>query len=312
MLNAGDALPRGRRPIPETARAAAARADRTAVLDAVAHDVRHPLTLAKGQAQYLERLLERRAVEPDQLAVGLESIAAAVDRAAELLDELLDVARLESGEVLTLHPEPVDLVALTDAAVTAAQRSTDRHVLRLDVATLGLSGRWDARRLRRVLDNLLGNAIAYSPDGDDIAVHVRREAMETGAQAVLAVCDQGIGIPANDLPHVFECFHRGGNVDAIPGTGLGLAAVKRIVALHGGTVAIASAEGRGTTVTIRLPLEARQDRPSAVPQDGSGEGGPADARERPGGPRPCPDRAAMQRSHTCSISAAPAERTSRP
>ncbi len=259
--------------IVETDRDIAARArvdaDRTAVLDAMAHDLRHPLTAAKGQAQYLERLLERGAADPDQLAAGLGAISAAIDRAAELLDELLDVARLESGGGLKLHPESLDLVALTETAVAAAQPLADRHVLRLDAAVPSLPGQWDARRLRRVLDNLLGNAIAYSPDGDDITVHVNREAMEAGAQAVLAVCDQGIGIPASDLPHVFECFHRGGNVDAIPGTGLGLSTVERIVALHGGAITIESAEGRGTTVTVRLPLEARQDRPSVSARDES-------------------------------------------
>jgi signal transduction histidine kinase len=101
-----------------------------------------------------------------------------------------------------------------------------------------------------VLDNLLGNAMKYSPPGSDVWVRLSRD----GRHAVLEVRDQGIGIPASDLPHVFVFRHRGGNVGSATGSGVGLAGVKQIVERHGGTVAVESEEGQGSIFTVRLPL----------------------------------------------------------
>jgi signal transduction histidine kinase len=112
-----------------------------------------------------------------------------------------------------------------------------------------LIGLWDAFRLERVLDNLLGNAVKYSPHGGAISVRVSQER----GDAVLEVVDQGLGIPAAALPHLFEHFQRAGNVGTTQGTGLGLVGVRRIVEEHGGTIDIRSQEGQGTTVTIHLP-----------------------------------------------------------
>jgi signal transduction histidine kinase len=113
-------------------------------------------------------------------------------------------------------------------------------------------GRWDRARLERVVDNLVSNAVKYSPGGGAVEVSV----VQDGRWAILTVRDQGIGIPPGDLHRVFERFARGGNVGGIPGSGVGLAAVRHIAEQHGGTVAVESAEGRGTTVTVRLPLDA--------------------------------------------------------
>jgi signal transduction histidine kinase len=114
-------------------------------------------------------------------------------------------------------------------------------------------GAWDAARLEPALDNLVDNAVEYSPDGGDVTVRVRVE----GDAAVVRVADRGIGIPAADLPRVFERLHRGANVAGrIDGTGIGLARVRQTVAQHGGTVDVQSREGHGSTVTVRLPLAA--------------------------------------------------------
>ncbi len=116
-------------------------------------------------------------------------------------------------------------------------------------------GLWDAARLERVLANLLANAIKYSPTGGPVEVRLRREDTPAGAWAVLEVHDEGLGIPPEDLPHIFERFYRGRNVAAtIPGTGLGLFVARQIVAQHGGTITAASTPGQGTTFTVRLPL----------------------------------------------------------
>ena len=123
-------------------------------------------------------------------------------------------------------------------------------------------GLWDADRLTRVLENLVANAIKYSPAGSTVVVRVDREEAPDGPLAVLSIADQGVGIPAADLPHIFERFRRGGNVAGrIAGSGLGLWGSQRIVAQHGGTIAIDSTEGKGTTVTVRLPLKVGEEMP---------------------------------------------------
>jgi signal transduction histidine kinase len=105
--------------------------------------------------------------------------------------------------------------------------------------------------VERVVANLVSNAIKYSPGGGDVRVELAAEA----GWAVLRVQDQGVGIPAADLPRVFEQFHRAANVAGrIGGTGLGLAGARHIVEQHGGSIALESQEGVGTTVTVRLPL----------------------------------------------------------
>ncbi|HEV2122284.1 MAG TPA: ATP-binding protein, partial [Chloroflexota bacterium] len=99
------------------------------------------------------------------------------------------------------------------------------------------------------------NAIKYSPDGGDVVVDVSQEVVSGKAEAVLAVRDQGIGIPAEDVPRLFERFFRASNVNGrLPGVGLGLAGARQIVEQHGGTIEVTSALGKGTTFTVRLPL----------------------------------------------------------
>jgi len=113
-------------------------------------------------------------------------------------------------------------------------------------------GQWDDNRLRRVLVNLISNAVKYSPEGGQIAISVQPQ----GNEVAVSVRDTGIGIKPDDLPHMFEPFRRGRNVGAVDGDGLGLVSVKRLVELHGGTVGVASEEGKWTTFTVRLPIHA--------------------------------------------------------
>jgi signal transduction histidine kinase len=113
-------------------------------------------------------------------------------------------------------------------------------------------GAWDGGRLQRVIDNLLGNAIKYSPSGGEVIV--RLEAC--GEWAVISVRDHGVGIPADDLPRIFEPFHRATNVvGRISGTGIGLSGTRRIVERHGGTLDVESSEGSGSIFTVKLPLQ---------------------------------------------------------
>ena len=126
----------------------------------------------------------------------------------------------------------------------------------LDPGPPRLLGSWDAVRLERVLSNLVGNAIKYSPDGGPVAIELSSEVDgQARGWAVIQVRDQGVGIPSQDRPHVFERFRRGGNVERhIAGTGIGLFGSRQIVEQHGGTIGVESEEGVGSTFTVRLPL----------------------------------------------------------
>jgi signal transduction histidine kinase len=149
---------------------------------------------------------------------------------------------------------PTDLVAIARHLVAAYQRTTDGHTLRIESEYARVVGMWDSARVERAVSNLLANAVKYSPDGGDIVVTICQEGDGDDAWATLSVTDQGVGIPADDLPHVFDDYHRGRNVGRLLGTGIGLAIVHRAAEQHGGSVSVRSAEGRGSTVTIRLPL----------------------------------------------------------
>jgi NtrC-family two-component system sensor histidine kinase KinB len=223
---------------------------------AAAHDLRSPLTAIKGTVQLLRRRTRRGAApDPAQLDADLALIEATSTEMSALIDELMEVARLQPGQPIALHRQPTDLLALCRRAVAAL--TTPDVARRINVAppATPLVGNWDAARIDRVVANLLSNAIKYSPDGSAIEVVLAREEHAGAAWAVLTVQDHGIGIPAADLPRIFERFRRGRNVaDRVPGTGIGLSGVKRTVEQHGGTIRIASQEGRGTTVTVRLPL----------------------------------------------------------
>jgi signal transduction histidine kinase len=223
---------------------------------AASHDLKNPLASIKGTAQVLQRRTAREGqVEPERLTAGLARIDTAATRMSRLVDLLLDTARLQTGSPLELDRRPTDLFALAEQVADESRPATERHALRVE-GERGLIGQWDAARLERVLGNLLDNAIKYSPDGGEVVVRLARDADAAGTWAVLTVRDQGIGIPPADLPRIFDRFQRGGNViGRIGGTGIGLAGARQIVEQHGGTIAVESQAGGGTTVRVRLPLD---------------------------------------------------------
>ncbi|MGI8476985.1 MAG: ATP-binding protein [Thermomicrobiales bacterium] len=225
--------------------------ERRALLDVIAHDLKTPLTTLKAQAQLLVRQIGRRGVpEAGALTARVELFNRLADRMADQIGELSDHARVLMGQPIEVDRQPTDLVALIAGAIDEFRQSGDPHAFRFGHETDELIGEWDAGQLRRVAANLIGNAVKYSSGGGEIAVGVRAE----DGDAVLTVRDAGIGVPEADLARIFAVRSRGGNVGSIPGSGIGLAGVKRIVERHGGTVAVASGEGSGTTFTVRLPL----------------------------------------------------------
>lgn len=219
-------------------------------LSSAAHDLKTPLTTLVAQAQLLERRAQRHPEAPVDLA-GVQRLVREANRLNLLVRDLLDASRLERG-VLVQEREPVDLVELVREV--CERHDSERHPCRVE-ASGPVVGVYDRVRIAQVLENLVENAIKYSPAGGDVEVRVWRE-----DEVHLSVTDHGIGIPAADLLHVFDRFHRGANVDdrRFSGMGLGLYICREIARQHGGDIEVNSVPGRGTTFTVTLPVTAAE------------------------------------------------------
>ncbi|HET9015850.1 MAG TPA: ATP-binding protein, partial [Thermomicrobiaceae bacterium] len=245
----------------------AAARQRDVLFQMVSHDLRSPLTTIRGLSQLLQRQLARSAApDPERLRQGLSTIDAATTRMMRQINELIDLARTEAGQDLTLEREPTDLVALVEEVVSEYRHAASRHRFELELGAVELRGEWDRDRLHRVVSNLVGNAIKYSPDGGTVRISLEAEPAPTAEHAVLRVRDEGIGIPADDIPYIFDRFRRATNAQGIDGTGIGLASVRAIVEQHGGTVDVTSTAGAGSTFTIRVPRlpRERRDQPAGA------------------------------------------------
>jgi PAS domain S-box-containing protein len=217
-------------------------------LSIASHELRTPVTSIKGYTQLAKMLIKEGDLNTSEeyLDIALDQI----DRMSRLILELLDVSRIETGrleirrEVIAWSQFVRDVVHRHHTAVS------DRrfHVSVPDDAKI-VTG--DRDRLEQVLGNLLENAVKYSPDGSDVTVTVD----DRGDSLVTAVCDRGIGIPADEIAQVFERFHRGRQVSSTNygGLGLGLSITKQIIERHGGTIWVESKEGQGTTFYFSLP-----------------------------------------------------------
>lgn len=218
-------------------------------LSAAAHDLKTPLTTLIGQGQLLERRAARNPQAPADID-GIRRIVRESLRLRTLVTELLDAARVEQGRLVG-NRERVDLVEV--AREVCGRQTSGRHPCTV-VAETPVLGEFDPVRMMQLLENLVENAVKYSPDGGPITVTVRQERDE----AQITVADRGIGIPAADLPHLFDRFHRGANVDdrQFAGMGLGLFICHGIVEQHGGQIAAVSNLGKGTVFRISLPCHA--------------------------------------------------------
>ncbi len=225
------------------------------------HELRSPLTSVQGFAELL--LLEREKLSPKQ-AETVEVILDNTRHLVRLLNDLLDLARSDAGR-LTIRPQPTGAASLIeDAARTMrAQIDSRGQDLRLEIEPDLPWVEADRDRIRQVLVNLLTNANEYCPRGARIEVKARR----AGADIEIDVIDDGPGIPAEQLEHIFERFTRGdaGETQRVGGTGLGLAISKSLVELHGGAIAAVSEPGSGSTFYIRLPAIAAPATPDVNP-----------------------------------------------
>lgn len=217
-------------------------------LIAASHDLKTPLSVILGYAQ----MLARDTTGTDgRISEGLKSIERRARLMTAAVEEMADAGRVDAGDEVVLRREMVDLAALARETVMEQQKMSPRHQILVNIEQAPLIGFWDMARVSRVMVSLIGNAVKYSPDGGQITVQVKREGND---EAVLSVRDAGMGIPAGDLPRIFERFYRGANaVAATAGTGIGLSMARRIIEQHGGTITAFSIEGRGSTFVVRLP-----------------------------------------------------------
>jgi signal transduction histidine kinase len=219
-------------------------------LSAAAHDLKTPLTTLVAQAQFLERRAEAEPSAPADVS-GIKRIVHEAKRLSALVIELLDASRLEQGRLVG-EREPIDLVELArDVASRDAYRS--HHVT--VSADAPVVGSYDLRRIGQVIENLVENAVKYSPEASEVQLALAQR----DGHALIDVTDQGIGIPAPDIPHIFDRFHRAANVDdrRFAGMGLGLFICKGIVEQHGGRIWVDSAVGTGSTFHVALPVGGR-------------------------------------------------------
>lgn len=211
------------------------------------HELKTPITSIQLQLQSVATRAEE--LDPKVLA-KIERAGRSVERLAALVDTLLDVSRISGGR-LHLRVAPVTLDEVVREAVERL-RSHGTHAgcdLKVELAP-GLSGRWDRLRIEQVLTNLLSNAFKYGA-GRPVEVRSRRE----GDEALLSVTDHGPGIAPEDVERIFGRFERASSVRHFGGLGLGLYISRQIVSAHGGTIAVESRQGEGSTFTVRLPSE---------------------------------------------------------
>ena len=219
------------------------------------HDMRTPLAVILANLQLARRRLVGQDGEHGEVFKNLDAAERTTQKLTGLVGELMDISILRSGQALPLNRE----------------RSTSRPWPRARRTSIGASARstrsrpgsrraWSATgtpiRIERVLRNLLDNALKYSPDGGSVEVVVRSD----DGWAVAEVTDHGVGIPEDELPLLFEKFHRGSNTRDLRGTGLGLAGSRAVVEQLGGTIDVRSRLGAGSTFAVRLP---RDTAPSA-------------------------------------------------
>jgi signal transduction histidine kinase len=175
------------------------------------------------------------------------------DRLTALVDQLLFLARADSHP-LELDPHPVELAEILGEAAETARPAACAKDIALQIEAEPLGAVADRLQLVRIVDNLVTNAVKFTPDGGTVRLAARSE----GARAIVEVTDTGVGVPASELPDLFNRFFRGRNAieEAVPGSGLGLAISQVIAEAHGSTIEVESTPGAGSTFRFGLPLAA--------------------------------------------------------
>lgn len=216
----------------------------------VAHELRTPLAILRSSVEGMQD--EVLAATPDQLA----SLHEEVLRLTRLVDDLETVAAADAvGFSLNVQPLALDRLGMEARTDFEGAFASEGIALEVEVEPVEILG--DPLRLRQVIDNLLSNALKFTPSGGTIALTIRRGEGE----AIVTVADNGVGIPEGEVPHVFDRFFRGTNSRA-RGSGIGLSVAHDLVGAHSGTIAVDSKIGKGTTFTVRLPITSTGTRGS--------------------------------------------------
>ncbi len=211
------------------------------------HEFRTPLAIIDGAAH---RLLRRSAdADPEFVKEKGEKIRQSVGRMIELMESYLAFSKLEAHSMV-LEPIACRIGELVERTCKECQDLSPTHRITFDPGDLPETITADCKSLERVFSNLLTNAVKYSPGAPDITVRGWSE----GKQAKISVQDHGLGVDAEDLPKLFDRYFRARTATAIPGTGIGLDLVARVVEMHGGEVTAESVKGQGSTFTVTLPL----------------------------------------------------------
>jgi signal transduction histidine kinase len=224
-------------------------------ISTVSHEFRNPLNSISGMTQILQTYGEQ--LSPDKKKEVITQLQRNVKKTIALLDDVLTISRTDLGK-LQFAPNSLNLVSFCRAIVNEVETSlNNKQPILLDYQIEQQDFHLDRKLLHHVLTNLLFNAGKYSPPGkviDFIVTHSKSE-------LIFKICDRGIGIPARDLPQIFDSFYRASNCGNFPGTGLGLAIAKQYIELHRGAIAVESELNVGTTFTVTIPDGRFKDTP---------------------------------------------------
>ncbi|MBI2865500.1 MAG: PAS domain S-box protein [Chloroflexi bacterium] len=214
----------------------------------ISHDLRNPLTIIQGQAQFLRRALETTGVKEMERR-NVEAIITSARRMNAMIQDLVDSARVEAGQ-LQLERRPVDLKSFMSELLQRGTGVLDVGRVRLEIPADLPPVSADPNRLERIITNLLTNALKYSPPGTEVSIVANR----TDGEVRVSVTDKGVGIGPDDLPHIFERFYMAKGARKTEGLGLGLYITKMLVEAHGGSVWVESEMGKGSTFHFSLPI----------------------------------------------------------
>jgi PAS domain S-box-containing protein len=214
----------------------------------VCHEFRNPLNNILLSASSLDRYSAQ--LSPAHRQEYLNVIKTDVERMTQMIDDILVIGKMEAHKLM-IQPTPIELIQFCHSLIAEMQSSSGEQPLTVISRHRHLVAELDEKLLRSILTNILSNAIRYSRNQNPIHLQL----LKRNGHVTFRISDRGIGIPPEDLPYLFEPFHRGKNVSNIPGTGLGLNIVKRFVDLHNGQTKVDSKLNIGTTFTISLPLQ---------------------------------------------------------
>lgn len=221
-------------------------------LSIASHELKTPLTSLLGYSQVLIRQMEKtESIDQERLSLVLQTIGQQSNKLANLINQLLDVSRIEAGKLM-LDCQPADITSIVKEAITDAGHKGSQHEIVLN-SPGRVEARVDAMRLEQVVANLIDNAMKYSPDTEPIEVEVTAD----NGPVQIVVTDHGVGVPPEHRDHIFDRFYQAQRHYPLGGLGLGLFISKQIVELHGGAITAEFPEDGGTRFIVTLPADTK-------------------------------------------------------